>query len=188
MPKNVINFSYSLPFNKYNVLCHKTFIMLKQPKIADRQSSLNVQKRLPGVAKYLECPPGTEVGQRLWLGTGVSGWRRWEPQPPLAQKHLLQQQIHFRKFLLSPNCPADISSPNEPFLWAHFKGRSSDLCWWAENYKNVCCLFVFLNALFKLASSLCLRGHRYNPNWDEHLGKKHCDISRTSKMKTFLKF
>lgn len=74
MPKNVINFSYSLPFNKYNVLCHKTFIMLKQPKIADRQSSLNVQKQLPGIAKYFECPPGTEVGQRLWLGTGVSGW------------------------------------------------------------------------------------------------------------------
>lgn len=37
-----------------NVLHHKGFIMLKQLKIANRQSSLNVQKQLPGAAIYFK--------------------------------------------------------------------------------------------------------------------------------------
>jgi len=35
-----------------NMICHKAFIMLKQLKIANRQSPLIVQKQLPGAAKY----------------------------------------------------------------------------------------------------------------------------------------
>lgn len=100
-------------------------------------------------------------GRDFGWGQEWAAGRRWEPRPLLAQKHLLQQQIHFRKFLLSPHCPADISIPNEPFLWAHFKGRCSDLCWWAENYKNVCCLFLFF---FKCTFQISLQSVLERPH------------------------